>query len=74
MSALACDLQPSKSGLQWCDEVVGAGNMPPRGSMIRAHYKGTLESGVTFDSSYERGRPLSFKVGTGMVIKGPACC
>jgi FKBP-type peptidyl-prolyl cis-trans isomerase len=37
----------------------------------RAHYAGKLESnGQQFDSSYDRGRPLTFKVGAGEVIKG----
>jgi peptidylprolyl isomerase len=37
----------------------------------RAHYVGKLQSnGVQFDSSYDRGRPLTFKVGAGQVIKG----
>ncbi len=29
-----------------------------------------LEDGVAFDSSYERRRPFSFRVGTGSVIAG----
>ena len=38
---------------------------------LRCHYTGRLVSnGVVFDSSYERGRPLSFKIGAGEVIKG----
>jgi peptidylprolyl isomerase len=39
--------------------------------ICRAHYAGRLESsGKQFDSSYDRGRPLTFKVGSGEVIKG----
>jgi len=34
------------------------------------HYKGTLTNGTKFDASHDRGDPLSFKVGTGQVIKG----
>ncbi|MGY6561646.1 MAG: FKBP-type peptidyl-prolyl cis-trans isomerase [Luteibaculaceae bacterium] len=36
---------------------------------VRVHYKGTLESGETFDSSEGRD-PLEFVVGAGMVIPG----
>ena len=37
----------------------------------RCHYTGRLASnGRVFDSSYERGRPLTFKIGAGEVIKG----
>ncbi|KAL3609669.1 hypothetical protein D5086_000689, partial [Populus alba] len=35
-----------------------------------AHYVGKLESGKIFDSSYNRGKPLTFRVGVGEVIKG----
>lgn len=36
------------------------------------HYKGTLpdDGGKKFDASYDRGQPLSFKLGAGQVIKG----
>ncbi|KAI9703450.1 MAG: Peptidyl-prolyl cis-trans isomerase fpr2 [Bogoriella megaspora] len=41
------------------------------GDKIEAHYRGTLESdGSEFDASYNRGQPLSFNLGKGMVIKG----
>lgn len=47
----------------------GTGNTPAKGALIRCHYTGRLENGRVFDSSYERGRPLSFKIGVGEVIK-----
>ena len=35
-----------------------------------ANYAGRLLDGTQFDSSYARGVPFSFQVGTGNVIKG----
>ena len=44
---------------------------PPNGSQVSAHYTGRLQSdGTKFDSSVDRGKPFSFAVGTGQVIKG----
>lgn len=42
-----------------------------RGDSVQVHYRGTLASdGTEFDASYNRGQPLEFTVGRGMVIKG----
>ncbi|MCQ2501115.1 MAG: FKBP-type peptidyl-prolyl cis-trans isomerase [Lachnospiraceae bacterium] len=40
------------------------------GKTVRVHYRGTLNDGTQFDSSYDRGEPLQFISGVGMMIKG----
>lgn len=40
------------------------------GKTVRAHYKGTFNDGTQFDSSYDRGEPLEFMCGVGMMILG----
>ena len=49
-----------------CGESAG-GN---RGMICRVHYRGTLDDGTQFDSSYDRGEPLEFVCGGGMMIPG----
>ena len=44
--------------------------LPEEGQEIIAHYKGTLEDGTVFDSSYNRQEPFKFILGKGQVIKG----
>jgi peptidylprolyl isomerase len=65
------DVHHSKTGLYWVVNREGEGDKPTPGTMIKAHYTGRLlENGRKFDSSYDRGEPLRFKVGVGQVIKG----
>lgn len=40
------------------------------GKICRTHYKGTLNDGTQFDSSYDRGEPLEFTCGAGQMILG----
>ncbi|KAL3805158.1 hypothetical protein HJC23_003386 [Cyclotella cryptica] len=47
--------------------------VPIAGQTVKAHYTGWLDdfnSEKKFDSSRDRGRPFTFKVGTGQVIRG----
>jgi FKBP-type peptidyl-prolyl cis-trans isomerase len=59
------------SGLRYVVRQEGRGDPPSRGASISAHYEGRfLATGRKFDSSYDRGQPFRFLVGTGQVIKG----
>ena len=40
------------------------------GKTCRVHYRGTFNDGTQFDSSYDRGEPLEFVCGAGMMIRG----
>jgi len=40
------------------------------GKTCRTHYRGTFNDGTQFDSSYDRGEPLEFVCGAGMMIFG----
>lgn len=52
------------------DVVVGEGKEAVKGALITAHYRGTLDDGTVFDSSYDKGQPFQCVIGTGRVIKG----
>jgi hypothetical protein len=73
-SALGGDLVAAKeritpSGLRITDVVIGDGPEATAGESVSVNYRGTLENGKEFDSSYGRG-PFSFPLGAGRVIKG----
>ena len=57
------------SGMLFKIDKRGKGEKAPKGdSDCDVHYKGTLKDGTTFDSSYDRGSPATFK--PTQVIKG----
>ncbi len=56
------------SGLHYEILTAGTGLKPKVGDTVFCNYRGTVISGIEFDSSYGRGEPASFAVGG--VIKG----
>lgn len=50
--------------------VVGEGDEVKDGDWVSVHYTGCLEDGTKFDSSLDRGEPIEFPLGGGMVIPG----
>lgn len=58
----------TESGIHYIVETEGEGNNPDINSFVTVHYKGTLLDGSTFDSSYDRGEPITFPLKN--VVKG----
>lgn len=67
------DFITTESGMQYKVLKEGNGAIPSLGQTVKAHYTGWLngfDSDTKFDSSRDRGRPFSFAVGKGQVIRG----
>ena len=56
------------SGIQYRVIEEGNGKRPLKNSEVTVHYRGSLTSGLEFDSSFARGVPAKFKVDA--VLKG----
>lgn len=64
------EIVKTASGLQYIVTKAGEGAKPTSGTSVQAHYTGKFVDGRVFDSSVQRGDPISFDVGVGRVIKG----
>jgi FKBP-type peptidyl-prolyl cis-trans isomerase len=58
------------SGVLYVLRGPGSGPTPSRGDTVSVEYEGRLLNGTKFDSSADKGHPLSFRIGVGEVIKG----
>jgi FKBP-type peptidyl-prolyl cis-trans isomerase len=58
------------TGLQIQDITEGTGATAETGKVVAMHYTGWLMDGKKFQSSLDRGKPYTIKLGAGEVIKG----
>ena len=68
---------PATKELQVIDHKIGSGDIATNGKTVLVHYTGWLfdaaapdNKGQKFDSSHDRGQPLTFPLGAGRVIQG----
>ena len=64
------DMTTTPSGLRYQDVAEGDGAEARAGDTVSVHYSGWLTDGSPFDSSRDRGTPLTFQLGAGRVIAG----
>jgi len=62
-------LQELDGGLKFRDITVGTGKQAKAGNTVSMRYIGKLENGKVFDSN-TKGKPFTFRLGKGEVIKG----
>lgn len=60
----------TESGLYYAITEKGSGKQAEAGKKVKVHYAGFLLDGTKFDSSFDRGEPIEFMLGSGQVIKG----
>ncbi len=70
LEKLAAGFEKTDSGLRYQIIQKGTGAKSVKGKNVSVHYKGQLEDGTVFDSSYDRKQPIDFVLGVGQVIKG----
>ena len=64
------NVQVSPEGIYYVVEKLGEKGEVSAGDFVSVHYTGKLLDGTVFDSSVERGEPISFQIGIGRVIQG----
>ena len=62
--------QPTSSGLYFILEKAGKGKHAEIGKKVTVHFTGMFLNGTVFDSSYDRNKPISFRLGMGEVLSG----
>lgn len=62
--------KPVRAELKIRDVEAGSGSVVRRGSRVTVRYHGLLTNGKVFDTCLKRGKPFSFVVGRGDVIRG----
>ncbi len=70
LNKLSEGYKETESGLRYNIIQEGNGKKATKGSTVSVHYKGQLDNGQVFDSSYTRKQPIDFTLGVGQVIKG----
>ena len=70
LAASAATLTKTPSGLQYRDVTVGTGSTLAAGQTVGVRYAGCLTSGSRFDSNEPPKSIFSFRLGSGLVIKG----
>ncbi|MCM5662748.1 peptidylprolyl isomerase [Galbibacter mesophilus] len=70
LEKLAAGFDKTESGLRYKMIQKGNGAKAEKGKTVSVHYKGQLENGQVFDSSYQRNQPIDFTLGAGQVISG----
>lgn len=70
LNKLSEGYKETESGLRYSIIQEGNGKQATKGSNVSVHYKGQLDNGQVFDSSYSRKQPIDFTLGVGQVIKG----
>lgn len=71
ISELESKMQETDSGLKYyIEEENPEGKQAVAEKNVRVHYAGYLTDGTKFDSSFDRGEPITFPLGAGRVIKG----
>jgi FKBP-type peptidyl-prolyl cis-trans isomerase FklB len=56
------NVEATASGLQYEVIRAGSGKTPSASNTVEVHYKGTFIDGTTFDSSYDRGQTIEFRL------------
>ena len=62
--------EDGEEGLKFSVEKNGIGEAKKNGDIVRVHYTGWLTDGTKFDSSRDRGEPITLELGAGRVIRG----